>query len=187
MRGFLLFVMTCAAAAAGAVGAQQTARGPEGQSGLIFTDSTSFWIDPPRGWVLDTEAGRRDGSIAVLYRQGESWPTGEPVIYASAFTPKSGFSAVIPAVVRGDSAQWAGQVSDLVYAVRDSIPTVSGAYAHLRAFQSASARRFDLAAYFQTDGRVWVLVMTARSAASRDAAYADFVSLVKSYAPGPAR
>jgi hypothetical protein len=135
--------------------------------------------------VLDAEAGRRSGSFAVLYRKGESWQTGDPVIYASVITPKSGFNANIPAAVRTDSAQWAGQVSDLVYAVRDSIRTGSGAQAQFRAFQSASARRFDTVAYLQADGRVWMLTLTARSSAARDSAYADFVALVKSYAPGP--
>jgi hypothetical protein len=89
--------------------------------------------------------------------------------------------------VRVDSAQWAGQVSDLVYAVRDSIRTVSGAYAQFRTFQSASTRRYDTVAYLQAEGRVWMLTLSARSLLARDAADADFASLVKSYAPGPMR
>ena len=108
-------------------------------------------------------------------------------MYASVITPKSGFNAAVPAAVRSDSAQWAGQTADLVFTVRDSIRTVSGAFAHLRAFRSISTKRYDTVAYMQADGRVWMLTLTARSLASHDAAYADFVSMVKSYAPGPVR
>ena len=185
MRRFLGVVLSCAAVRA--AHAQQRVVGPEGQSGLVYADSTSFWVDAPRGWVLDAESGRGDGAIAVLYRQGESWRAGEAVMYANAFTPKSGFSAVIPAVVRSDSARWAGQVPDLVYTVRDSVRTMGGAFAHMRTFRSTATQHFDTVAYLQADGRVWVLVLTARSLAAHEAASADFVSLVKSYAPGPVR
>jgi hypothetical protein len=59
--------------------------------------------------------------------------------------------------------------------------------AHIRDFRSNATHRFDCIAYVQADGRVWILAITSRSLAARNAAYADFVSLVKSYAPGPAR
>ncbi len=172
---------------AGALFAQRQARGPEGQSGLVYSDSTSFWIDAPRGWELDPESGRRDGVIVVLYKQGESWRTGEPVMYASVITPKIGYNAVIPAAIRSDSANWAGLAKDLVFTARDSVRTISGAFAQLRAFQSASTKHFDTVAYLQAEGRVWMLTLAARSPGAHDAAFPDFLSLVKSYAPGPSR
>jgi hypothetical protein len=173
--------------AVGAICAQQQARGAEGQSSLVYSDSTSFWIDVPRGWVLDPESGRRDGVIVALYKHGESWRTGEAVMYASVITPKSGFNAVIPAAIRSDSANWAGQSNDLVFTARDSIRTISGAFAQLRRFQAASTKHFETVAYLQAEGRVWMLALAARSLAARDAASPDFLSLVKSYAPGPIR
>jgi hypothetical protein len=185
MRSFLALMFTFAAIRG--VAGQQPATGPEGQTGLVYTDSTSFWIDVPRGWVLDDDAGRRDGQIAVLYRQGESWKTGEPVMYATVITPKSGFNAAVPAAVRSDSAQWAGQVRDLVFAVSDSIRTVSGAFAHIRSYRSALTRQYSTVAYMQADARVWMLTLSARSPASHAAAYPEFVAMVKSYAPGPVR
>jgi hypothetical protein len=186
-RGFVALAFCCAATRA--AGAQQLPKdsGPQGQSGLVTVDSTSFWIDAPHGWVLDTEAGRRDGAIAVLYRQGESWKSGDPVVSASVITPKSGFNAVVPAAVRSDSARWAGQVPDLVFAVRDSVRTVSGVFARICTYRSASRRRYETVAYMQADARVWMLTLSAGSVASYDAASADFVSLVTSYAPGPTR
>jgi hypothetical protein len=185
MRTFLAIVLSCTAVRLAA--AQQPVVGPEGQTGVVYSDSTSFWIEVPRGWVLDAEAGRRDGEIAVLYRQGESWGTGDPVMYATLITPKSGFNAVVPAAVRTDSARWAGQVPDLVFSARDSVRTVSDAVAYVREYASAAARRYDTVAYMQADARVWMLVLTARSLASHDAALADFVALVRSYAPGAVR
>ncbi len=185
MRTFLAITLSCTAVCA--MGAQQPVVGPEGQSGLVTSDSTSFWIEVPRGWVLDAEAGRRDGEIAVFYRQGESWGTGDPVMYATVITPKSGFNAAVPAAVRSDSARWAGQVRDLEFTVRDSVRTVSGAFAHIRSYASASTRQYYTVAYMQADGRVWMLALTARSRAAHDAAFADFVALVRSYAPGPMR
>lgn len=173
-------------AAARAVFAQ-SARGPDGQSGLVTVDSTSFWIDPPRGWVLDAESGKRDGLLSVFYKQGESWRTGEPVMYAAVITRKIGYNAVIPGAIRSDSANWAGQATDFVFTVRDSLRTISGAVAQIRAYQSTSTKHFETVAYVQGEERVWILGLTARSRETHDAAYADFLSLVKSYAPGPDR
>jgi hypothetical protein len=185
MRGIVALALSCAALRAS--GAQQAAIGPEGQASLVYSDSTSFWIDVPRGWVLDAEAGRRDGEIAVLYRQGESWSTGDPVMYASVITPKSGFNAAVPAAARSDSARWAGRVADLAFTMRDSVRTVSGEFAHVRAYASESAKQYETVAYLQADGRVWMLALSARSRVSHDAAFADFMLLVRSYAPGPMR
>ena len=106
---------------------------------------------------------------------------------ASVITPKSGFNAAVPAAVRSDSAKWAGEVPDLVFTVRDSVRTASGAFANIRAFRSTKGKQYATVAYMQADARVWMLTLTARSLAAHDAAYPDFVSLVKSYAPGPMR
>jgi hypothetical protein len=182
-RVFLALALGCAALHT--VRAQQPERGSGGQSALVHSDTASFWIDVPRGWVFDAEAGRRDGAIAVLYRQGESWDAGDPVMYASVITPHTGFNPEIPAALRSDSARWAGQASDFALTIRDSIRTVSGAFAYMRSYGSVSSRQYDTVAYLQADGRVWMLTLSAGSPASQNAGYADFVALVKSYVPGP--
>lgn len=170
-------------AAASAASAQQPARGPAGQSGLVYSDSASFWIDAPAGWVLDAEAGRRDGPIVVLYRQGQSWRTGEPVMYANVMTANG---TSIAAAIRADSSEWGTQVKDLVFRARDSVATAGGGFAQIRVFESASTRHYETVAYLAGPKRVWLLVLTARSAAAHENAFADFLTLVKSYAPGPA-
>lgn len=169
----------------GVLFAQGQAPGSEVRSRIFDPDSASFWINVPRGWDLDTEAGLRDGMIGVLYRHGATWRTGDPVIYMRVITPDIGYNAVIAAAIRSDSANWGGAVRDFVFTTRDSVRAISGAFAQVRLFQSAATKRFDTAAYLQAEGRVWMLELAARSREAHDAALADFLSMVKSYAPGP--
>ncbi|HYV96048.1 MAG TPA: hypothetical protein VE967_01185 [Gemmatimonadaceae bacterium] len=171
--------------ATGGLLAQQPAHGPQGQPNLVVSDSTSFWIAPPDGWVFDAESGKREGLLAVFYRKGQSWRTAEPLMHASVITRKIGYNAVIPAAIRSDSANWAGTAKDFVFVVRDSVRTNSGVMAHLRSYRSVSSKQFDTVAYYQGDERTWMITLTARSLAAHDAAYADFMALVKSFAPGP--
>lgn len=165
------------------------AQAPASAAGMparVFdADSASFWITAPPGWDLDLESGRNDKMIGVLYKHGQSWRTGEPVMYMRVVTPDVGYNAVVPAAIRSDSADWGGTARDLVFTPREDLRTTSGLVAYVRTLQSASSKHFDSVAYLQGEGRVWMIELAARTREAHDAAYADFISLVKSYKPGP--
>jgi hypothetical protein len=164
---------------------QAPARGPKGQGGLVYSGSASFWIDAPPGWVLDPDAGRADGPIVVLYRQGKTWQTSEPVMYANVNIARDAQSISVASVIASDIARWRAQVVDLIVTDGSDVKTSGGQAAIIRVFESASAKHYEAVAYIAGEQRVWLLVLAARTSTAYKASYPEFLQLVKSYAPGP--
>ena len=49
---------------------------------LVYGPKAAFNIAAPEGWVIDNSAGAADGLPCVLFRKGETWETGDPLMYA---------------------------------------------------------------------------------------------------------
>ncbi|MGZ4983498.1 MAG: hypothetical protein ACXV9Q_05320 [Chthoniobacterales bacterium] len=50
--------------------------------GIVYGPKAAFNIAAPEGWVIDNSAGAQQGLPCVLYRKGEPWESGDPVMYA---------------------------------------------------------------------------------------------------------
>ena len=174
-----VFVAACAASA---TRAQAQHRGRQGQTGLVHADSASMWVDAPKGWLLDAQAGRAQGAPAVFYRKGESWEQGTAVMYVnpSARSPRE-----LADIIRADEAEFRGHAADMQI---DAIPAVhlaSGDTVAMRTFFSATSQNYDAVAYVTSDRAVWFVVLTARTREAFDAALPALRALVASCAPGP--
>src|SRR6476646_9370776 len=84
------------------------------KSVLVYSGDESFWTDGVRGWILDSEAGRQDGPIVVLYRVGKTWQTSQPVMYANVSTSRTNKSLTVAEAIKADTEEWRSQVSDLL-------------------------------------------------------------------------
>ncbi len=49
--------------------------------GIVYGPKAAFNIAAPDGWVIDNGVAVDQGLPCVLYRKGESWETGDPVMY----------------------------------------------------------------------------------------------------------
>jgi hypothetical protein len=58
------------------VGAQPSA------GGIVYGPKGAFSISAPKGWKLDPTAGSGQGLPCVLYPEGATWETAEPLMYA---------------------------------------------------------------------------------------------------------
>jgi tetratricopeptide (TPR) repeat protein len=56
--------------------------------GIVRGPKAGFNITAPKGWVLDTEAGKGQGFPCVLYPKGSSWGDAKTVIYANVAGPQ---------------------------------------------------------------------------------------------------
>jgi hypothetical protein len=164
---------------------QVPARGAGEKAALVYSGSESLLIDTPAGWILDSEAGRQDGPIAVMYRKGTTWQTSEPVMYVSEYSAKGSGPITVNDVVKADVEKWGAALSELVVTEGVAVKTAGGQIATVRKFQSVREKHYEAVAYFQGARRVWLLVLAARTSADYDAAYPDFLKWIKSYAPGP--
>src|SRR3954464_1768905 len=50
--------------------------------GIVYGPKGAFNISAPKGWKLDPTAGSKQGLPCVLYPEGETWDTADPVMYA---------------------------------------------------------------------------------------------------------
>jgi hypothetical protein len=81
----LLLGMFCCAILSGVGAASGLAWTPGDappQDGVLYGPHTSFFLVPPKGWVLDAQAGLGEGQLASYYPQGQTWRTSPVVAYA---------------------------------------------------------------------------------------------------------
>src|SRR5260370_14488501 len=52
------------------------------RGGIVYGQKAAFNISAPEGWVLDNQAGVKQGLPCVLYPKGESWADARTVVYA---------------------------------------------------------------------------------------------------------
>ena len=50
--------------------------------GIVYGPKGAFNISAPKGWKLDPTAGSDDGLPCVLYPDGSTWETADPLMYA---------------------------------------------------------------------------------------------------------
>jgi hypothetical protein len=156
------------------------------RSALLYHDSASFFVDPPPGWILDaSELARAQGPIAVFYRHGESWRSGDAVMYANVIRLRGTGPDALAETIRQEVARWSAAAGDAVVTGLPDIRSDNGQVASVRKFVSRARRTHEAVAYIRHGSAVPLLVLVARSEPTFAAAYPDFERLVKSYAAGP--
>jgi hypothetical protein len=59
-----------------------TAIGQPSAGGIVYGPKGAFDVSAPKGWKLDPTAGSGQGLPCVLYPDGASWETADPLMYA---------------------------------------------------------------------------------------------------------
>ena len=156
-----------------------------GQSALLYSGETSFFVQPPPGWRLDSEQGKSDGVLAAVYRIGESWRTGSAVMYAHTLPLAAATPRAFSDQLRAAEAEWRGRNARGEVSSLASIVSEDSSVAVIKRFVAAATSQFAVVAYFRQERAVPILVLSARTRAELDRAYPDFLRLVRSYGIGP--
>ena len=156
-----------------------------GRASVITDDTIAFLVQAPQGWILDCNAAKNQGPLTALYRENESWRTGKAVMYVSTLTDRSRHPASFSRRVDAEVAAWRGGAPDVRVSVLPSLVTGrgTGVRAAVRQFQSPAEQLFEIVAYVPRSRIMPILVMTARSDTTFNAALPAFRLLVKSYDP----
>ena len=62
--------------------AEVTAVAQPSAGGIVYGPKGAFNISAPKGWKLDPTAGAEQGLPCVLYPEGATWETADPLMYA---------------------------------------------------------------------------------------------------------
>ena len=152
---------------------------------MVTYDTIAFLVQAPRGWILDCNAAKNQGSLTALYRENESWRTGKAVMYVSTLTDRSRRPTAFSKRIDAEVAEWRGRAPDVRVSVLPSLVTGrgNGVKAAVRQFQSPAKQLFEIVAYVPRSRIMPLLVMTARNDKAFHAALPAFRLLVKSYDP----
>ncbi len=148
------------------------------QSGMIYGKNHAFFLDPPKGWVLDNSAGVSQGSQAVFYPIGGSWQNSSVVMYANVMDKEEETYNTFEKAIAYDISQFKERDSSVK--IRDSSAIVLGnnKQAIVKTFFYSN---YDAVAYIDESKVVVILVLSARTEAQFKNSYFDFKELVKSY------
>src|SRR3977135_731289 len=58
------------------------AMGQPSAGGIVYGPKGAFNISAPKGWKLDPTAGKANSLPCVLYPDGTTWETADPLMYA---------------------------------------------------------------------------------------------------------
>lgn len=148
-------------------------------SGIVYGKKFSFGITAPKGWVMDTEAGKSQQANVVFYHQGESWAEGNAVMYASVVNPTKRKS--LKQLTANDIANFKSENPRVKISVSVPLKTRDNRLALTYVFQNASAGALlERVTYLDMGGFFLTVVLTAKTKTAFEKALADHSSLVRS-------
>jgi hypothetical protein len=161
-----------------------SARGAEAaishDPGLVYGEGFSYLLAPPRGWVLDTDAGASDGLVAVFYPEGQSWARASAVMYVSS--SKHGVDRTLAGYMAEEAQQYREKAGERAR-IREApaLTLASRGSAPVRLFSGDPRGSQDAVAYLEAPGSFVLIALNAHGPSEFDAALPAFRALVASW------
>jgi hypothetical protein len=159
-----------------ALGASAIAQPSAG--GIVYGPKGAFNISAPKGWKLDPTAGSAQGLPCVLYPDGGTWDTADPVMYAKiASTIYEDYEAFAKDAVADMKKKRPGFTMKRVASGK----TAGGLSYFINEYPpSASYKRSERVAYVQLPKAVAYIVFTADEKVSYEKSQGALEETVKS-------
>jgi hypothetical protein len=153
----------------------------EGGAGILCGPDYFFSLQAPPGWVIDNQAGVKQGVDAVFYPIGSSWERSSVVCYGNARritaeekTPEQMARADIAEFHANGSAQYEGHF-------KETIELPESRVAQIWEFQKDKGGNFEAIAYISEKKTINFIVLHANSQKDFAQAWPSFQKLVLSY------
>lgn len=153
-----------------------------GKSGLVYSGNTSFFIDSPKGWVMDPGVAQRIGLPVVLYPMGSSWSKADSIMYAN-LVDKTGRKRDVLSVIQDDTGKakknYTGPITK-----EKTLKTQDKRDAVVYRFEGAGKNHkgVERVAYIDLPKSVALLVLSSKTTAGFQKSEASFTSFVQTFA-----
>ncbi|MBI5175443.1 MAG: hypothetical protein HY986_21340 [Candidatus Melainabacteria bacterium] len=148
-------------------------------SGIFYGEGHSYALSAPSGWVLDTQAGRSQGLVAVFYPRGSSW-SDSPVVMYSRIVKRDGRS--LEKVIRADIDYMKEASPEIKESKQEPIPYGNPSKpAQLRYLSADKNGNVEAVAYMEEPDWVVFCVLSARNQEQFEKAVPALKELVSSY------
>jgi hypothetical protein len=161
----LAFLLIAATIAPSAVSQQanhkQKNSGVQNRTVILSSESGSFLIEGPNGWIADRRVGRRLGVCCVYYPKG-SLDTAETVIYPNIVTKSPG-RGTLKELMDADLAKSREDNPGMSYVDGQDIPLQHGRTAKLRYFHGLEKRSSEAVAYIDEEKIIALVVLSSKT------------------------
>lgn len=159
---------------------QTGTRGQSEQSVLMYRDGAGFFIDVPKDWVIDREAGRRAGTCCVYYPKGSTFHNAETIMYPNIATKGPGQKTVND-FMQSDHETFLKHDPGLRYEEAADIPLQNKRIAKIRLFRGVNHGGSEAVAYIDEEKIIALFVMSSKSEEAFNKSIPLFRSAVKTY------
>jgi hypothetical protein len=155
-------------------------RSQDEASVLMYRNGAGFFIDVPKGWVLDREVGKRFGTCCVYYPQGSTWDNAETVMYPNIAT-KGPSQNTLSEFMESDLASFRKHAPEMTYEDAQDIPLQNKRIAKIRIFRGVNRGSSEAVAYVDEEKIIALLVMSSKTTKGFNESMPLFRSAVQSY------
>lgn len=139
----------------------------------------NFLVHAPPGWILDDEAGKEQGLLAVFYPHDSSWSEAGEVLYVNTVAKEP--DQTLADVMLIDLARQREESPGVQMHPAAPLPIADGTLVPVNDFSGDTWGNLESVAYAD-GGDVWVMiVLTARTTEGYTRAHSAFAQLVHSY------
>lgn len=154
--------------------------GQAGVSVLMYRDGAGFYIDVPKGWIVDQEVGKRHGTCCVYYPKGATWNSAETVMYPNIATKGPG-QRTLDEFMESDLKTFRTHDPEMKYEDAQDVPLERKRVAKVRVFRGVNRGSSEAVAYVDEEKIIALFVMNSKTAQGLNGSMPLFLSAVKSY------
>lgn len=147
---------------------------------LMYRDGSGFFIDVPKGWVIDQEAGKRGGTCCVYYPQGSTFNDADTIMYPNIATKREG-QRTLDEFMKSDLSRFLEHEPAMKYENAQDILLQNKRIAKIRLFHGVNRGSSEAVAYIDEEKIVALFVMSSRSERAFNESMPLFRSAVKTY------
>jgi len=151
--------------------------------GVVYGAHHAVAISAPPGWVLDTQAGAREGLHAVLYRSGETYADAPGILYVRGEDFEPGHAPTLDDYIANDLAAMRKASPGVETSELPAITLRDGTVARVVGYRGDKWGNVEAVAYFIHDDSILLMALSTRSQARFDADLDDFRCFVAGTMP----
>ena len=150
-------------------------------TGMLFGDNHSFYLNAPKGWVLDTESGSNQGLHMMFYPEDKTWSSSPVIAYGRSET-KDTQTQNVEDQVRFIVQNFKDNGSPNYKATRQPSTKLPNGYkAEIYFYEGDQWGNFEAVAYFDEKETINFLVYNARDKQAFDQNISAFYSILHTY------
>ena len=133
-----------------------------GGSPLLYSDGGGFFIDRPKGWIVDHEVGQRLGTCCVFYPKDATWENAQTIMYPSIVTKSPG-QQTVKEFMESDLTEFRQHDPDMSYEDAEDIPLKHNRIAKIRKFYNVNHGATEAVAYIDEEKIIALVVVSSKT------------------------